>query len=169
MPIAQIYDASDSILAQKIAQIPGVGQVFTWGGSRPAVRVQVNPQQLNSYGISLETVRKALQSANSNLAKGTLSNDDRAWTLSDTDQLFKAYEYEPLIVAGHAGAPVRLSDIAIVNGRHTQPGTDRGQSRRDYRDFPPTWREHDRHRGSDQSYLAVVARLGPAGTEFENR
>jgi multidrug efflux pump len=115
IPMAQIYDASDSILAQKIAQIPGVGQVFTWGASRPAVRVQVNPQQLNSYGISLETVRKALQSANSNLAKGALSNDNRAWTLSDTDQLFKAYEYEPLIVAGHAGAPVRLSDIAIVN------------------------------------------------------
>ena len=114
IPIAQIYDASDSILAQKIAQIPGVGQVFTWGASRPAVRVQVNPQQLNSYGISLETVRKALQSANSNLAKGVLSNSDRAWTLSDTDQLFKAYEYEPLIVAGHVGAPVRLSDIAIV-------------------------------------------------------
>jgi multidrug efflux pump len=114
IPIAQIYDASDSILAQKIAQIQGVGQVFTWGGSRPAVRVQVNPQQLNSYGISLETVRKALQSANSNLAKGALANNDRAWTLSDTDQLFKAYEYEPLIVAGHAGAPVRLSDIAIV-------------------------------------------------------
>ena len=114
IPIAQIYDASDSILAQKIAQIPGVGQVFTWGASRPAVRVQVNPQQLNSYGISLETVRKGLQSANSNLAKGALSNSDRAWTLSDTDQLFKAYEYEPLIVAGHVGAPVRLSDIAIV-------------------------------------------------------
>ena len=114
IPIAQIYDASDSILAQKLAQIPGVGQVFTWGASRPAVRVRVNPQQLNSYGISLETVRKALQSANSNLAKGALANADRAWMLSDTDQLFKAYEYEPLIVAGHAGAPVRLSDIAIV-------------------------------------------------------
>ena len=114
IPIGQIYDASDSILAQKIAQIEGVGQVFTWGASRPAVRVEVNPQQLNSYGISLETVRKALQSANSNQAKGSLSNADRAWTLSDTDQLFKAVEYKPLIVAGHAGAPVRLADVAKV-------------------------------------------------------
>src|ERR1700758_4170379 len=104
MPIGQIYDASDSILAQKIAQIEGVGQVFTWGSSRPAVRVEVNPQQLNSYGISLETVRKALQSANSNLAKGSVSNEDHTWAISDTDQLFKAYEYEPLIVSGHAGA-----------------------------------------------------------------
>jgi multidrug efflux pump len=114
IPVGQIYDASNSILAQKIAQIEGVGQVFTWGSSSPAVRIQVNPQQLNSYGISLETVRKALQSANSNLAKGSLSNADRSWTVSDTDQLFKAHEYEPLIVAGHAGAPVRLGDIATV-------------------------------------------------------
>ena len=114
IPVGQIYDASDSILAQKIAQVEGVGQVFTWGASRPAVRVQANPQLLNSYGVSLETVRKALQSANSNLAKGLLSNDDRAWTISDTDQLFKAYEYEPLIVAGHPGAPVRLVDVATV-------------------------------------------------------
>jgi len=114
MPIGQIYDASDSILAQKISQIEGVGQVFTWGSAKPAVRVQVNPQQLNSYGISLETVRKALQSANSNSAKGSVSNADRAWMLSDTDQLFKANEYKPLIVAGHTGAPVRLEDIANV-------------------------------------------------------
>ena len=114
IPIAQIYDAADSILAQKIAQVEGVGQVFVWGASRPAVRVEVNPQQINSYGISLEQVRKALQSANSNLAKGSLSNDDRAWMISDTDQLFKANEYKPLIVAGHPGAAVRLEDIADV-------------------------------------------------------
>jgi len=114
IPIGQIYDASDSILAQKIAQIDGVGQVFTWGGSRPSVRVEVNPQQLNSYGISLEQVRKALQSANANLAKGAVANANRAWMLSDTDQLFKADEYKPLIVAGHAGAAVRLVDIAKV-------------------------------------------------------
>jgi multidrug efflux pump len=114
LPIGQIYDASDSILAQKIAQIQGVGQVFTWGSAKPAVRVQVNPQQLNSYGISLETVRKALQAANSNLAKGTVANDSLDWVLSDTDQLFKADQYKPLIVGGHAGAPVRLEDIAKV-------------------------------------------------------
>jgi len=114
IPIGQIYDASDSILAQKLAQVEGVGQVFTWGSSRPAVRVEVNPQLLNSYGISLEQVRKALQSANSNLAKGSVSNQDRTWSLSDSDQLFKAYEYEPLIVAGHAGASVRLADVAQV-------------------------------------------------------
>jgi multidrug efflux pump len=114
IPPPQIYDAADSILAQKLAQVEGVGQVFTWGSSRPAVRVEVNPTQLNSYNISLETVRRALQSANSNLAKGSVSDSNRQVSIADTDQLFKAYEYQPLIVAGNAGAPVRLTDIAEV-------------------------------------------------------
>src|SRR5206468_2279353 len=114
IPPAQIYDAADSVLAQKIAQVEGVGQVFTWGSARPAVRVETNPYQLNSYGISLETVRKSLQAANANLAKGSLSDSKQTWAISDTDQLFKAYEYQPLIVSGHQGAPVRLRDIAEV-------------------------------------------------------
>src|SRR6267154_410578 len=114
IPPAQIYDAADSILAQKLAQVEGVGQVFTWGSSRPAVRVEVNPTQLNSYGISLETIRKSLQAANANLAKGALSDPKQTWAMTDTDQLFKAYEYQPLIVAGHVGAPVRLRDVAEV-------------------------------------------------------
>src|SRR5258706_8226391 len=111
---AEIYDAADSILAQKLAQVQGVGQVFTWGSSRPAVRVSVNPDQVNSYGISLEKVRGALRGANANLAKGSLSDDKRSVVVADTDQLFKAYEYDPLVVAGHPGAPVRLKDIATV-------------------------------------------------------
>src|SRR6202795_2309463 len=114
IPPAEIYDAADSILAQKLAQVEGVGQVFTWGSSRPAVRVEVNPNQLNTYGISLETIRKSLQAANANLAKGALTDPKQTWAVSDTDQLFKAYEYQPLIVAGHVGAPVRLRDVAEV-------------------------------------------------------
>src|SRR5438067_9046246 len=114
IPPALIYDAADSILAQKLAQVEGVGQVFTWGSARPAVRVEVNPNQLNSYGISLEQIRNSLRSANANLAKGELADPRQAWTVSATDQLFKAYEYQPLIVAGHQGAPVRLRDIAEV-------------------------------------------------------
>lgn len=115
LPIAKVYDAADSILAQKLSQIEGVGQVFTWGSSRPAVRVEVNPQLLHSYGVSMDQVRKSLQNANSNLAKGSLSNEQQTWAIADTDQLFKAYEYEPLIVAGHVGAPVRLRDVAQVS------------------------------------------------------
>src|SRR5437879_6710762 len=74
IPPAQIYDAADSILAQKLAQVEGVGQVFTWGSPRPAVRVAVHPYQLNTSGISLQTVRKSLQAANANLAKGALAD-----------------------------------------------------------------------------------------------
>src|SRR5882672_6608164 len=114
IPPAQIYDAADSVLAQKLAQVEGVGQVFTWGSARPAVRVETNPYQLNSYGISLETVRKSLQAANANLAKGALSDPKQTWAITDTDQLYKAYEYQPLIVSGHQGAPVRLRDVAEV-------------------------------------------------------
>src|SRR3989454_518284 len=114
IPPPEIYDAADSILAQKLAQVEGVGQVGVFGSARPAVRVEANPYQLNSYGISLEQVRKSLQAANANLAKGALSDSAQTWALSDTDQLFKAYEYQPLIVAGHVGAPVRLRDIALV-------------------------------------------------------
>jgi len=114
IPPAEIYDAADSILAQKLAQVQGVGQVQVWGSASPAVRVEANPYQLNSYGISLDTVRASLQSANADLAKGSLSDAQKTWAIADTDQLFKAHEYESLIVAGHTGAPVRLRDIAGV-------------------------------------------------------
>ncbi len=114
IPPAQIYDAADSILAQKLAQVEGVGQVFVWGSASPAVRIEANPYQLNSYGISLEKIRASLQSANANLAKGSLSDAHKTWNVGDSDQLFKAYEYNPLIVAGHSGAPVRLQDVAEV-------------------------------------------------------
>jgi multidrug efflux pump len=114
IPPAQVYDAADSILAQKIAQVSGVGQVFTWGSASPAVRVEANPYQLNSYGISLETIRASLQAANANLAKGSVADATKTWDMGASDQLFKAYEYQPLVVAGHAGAPVRLRDIGEV-------------------------------------------------------
>ena len=114
IPPAEIYDAADSIIAQKLAQVEGVGQVFTWGSARPAVRVEANPYQLNSYGISLEKLRASLQSANANLAKGSLSDAQKTWNIADTDELFKAYEYQPLVIAGHVGAPVRLRDVADV-------------------------------------------------------
>ena len=114
VPPAEIYDAADSILAQKLAQVQGVGQVNVWGSSSPAVRVEANPYQLNSYGISLETVRASLQSANADLAKGSLADSQKTWDVADSDQLFKAAEYQSLIIGGHAGSPVRLRDIAEV-------------------------------------------------------
>ncbi len=112
--LPEIYDEADSVIAQKLRQISGIGEVFIGGGAKPAVRVQVNPGQLNTYGISLENVRSALQSANANRPKGELANLRHAWGITDSDQLFKAREYQPLIVTWRNGAPVRLSDIGSV-------------------------------------------------------
>ncbi len=112
--LPEIYDEADSVIAQKLRQISGIGEVFIGGGAKPAVRVQVNPGQLNNYGISLETVRMALQSANANRPKGELANLRHAWGITDSDQLFKAREYQPLIVTWRNGAPVRLDAIGSV-------------------------------------------------------
>jgi multidrug efflux pump len=111
----QMYDAADSILQQKLSQIDGVGQVTVGGGALPAVRIEVNPTQLNSAGISLEQLRTSLASANANRPKGEMADDTRAWSLSTTDQLLKADQYRPLIVAYHNGAAVVLSDVAEVD------------------------------------------------------
>ena len=112
--VPKMYDAADSILAQKLAQVEGVGQVFVWGSSQPAVRVEVNPTLLNKLGIGLDTVRNALNSANANRPKGAVSDGSRMYTLEDNDQLFTADQYRPLIVAYHNGAAVRLSDVGQV-------------------------------------------------------
>jgi len=110
----QLYDMADSILAQKIAQISGVGQVNIGGSSQPAVRVEINPLQLSKLGVSLDQVRIALAQANANAPKGSLADDTRRYVLDDNDQLFTAKQYAPLIVAYHNRAPVRLSDVAKV-------------------------------------------------------
>ena len=110
--VAQMYDVADSILSQKLAQVSGVGQVFVWGSSQPAVRVEVNPTLLNKLGVGLDTVRNALNAANSNAPKGEVSGYARNNTFSDNDQLFTADQYRPLIVAYNHGAAVRLGDVA---------------------------------------------------------
>jgi multidrug efflux pump len=111
----QMYDAASSILSQKISQFTGVGQVFVGGGALPAVRVEVNPPALNSMGLGLEDVRTVLANANANIPKGQIGTGGRSFVLADTDQLFKAKEYRPLIVAYRNGSAVRLSDIAEVD------------------------------------------------------
>ena len=110
----QMYDAASSILAQKLSQMQGVGQVVVGGSALPGVRVELNPTQLTNYGLGLEDVRTVLSHANANSPKGELSGDTISWTLGATDQLLKADQYKPLIVTYHNGAAVRLSDIAEV-------------------------------------------------------
>ncbi len=114
MTVPQMYDAADSILAQKLAQVDGVGQVFVGGAAQPAVRAEVNPTLLNKLGIGLDTVRTALNAANANRPKGQVSDHTTTYSISDTDQLFTADQYRPLIVAYHDGAAVRLGDVAEV-------------------------------------------------------
>jgi multidrug efflux pump len=115
----QMYDAADSIMGQKLAQVEGVGQVFVWGSSQPAVRIEANPNLLNKYSIGLEAVRSAVASANANVAKGTLENSSTTWMVRANDQLKKAAEYRPIIVAYRNGAPVRLSDVADVQDSYS--------------------------------------------------
>jgi multidrug efflux pump len=112
--VPQMYDVADSILAQKLSQVNGVGQVFVWGSSQPAVRAEVNPTLLNKLGVGLDTVRNALNAANANTAKGQVSDASRSFSFTDTDQLFTADQYRPLIVSYNNGGPVRLGDVAVV-------------------------------------------------------
>ena len=112
--VPQMYDAADSILSQKLSQVEGVGQVFVWGAAQPAVRAEVNPTLLNKLGIGLDTVRNALNAANANRPKGSVSNSTTSYSFTDTDQLFTADQYRPLIVSYNNGAAVRLGDVADV-------------------------------------------------------
>jgi hydrophobe/amphiphile efflux-1 (HAE1) family protein len=114
VPAGQMYDLADSILAQKISQVNGVGQVFIGGGATPAVRVDLNPLALAHYQIGLAQVRLALRSANANSPKGMVEDGHNRWIISATDQLFKAQQYLPLVIAYKNGAPVRLRDVAKV-------------------------------------------------------
>jgi multidrug efflux pump len=110
----QLYDIASSVLAQRIAQIPGVGQVTIGGSSLPGVRIEVNPLKLANLNVGLDQVRSAVQTANADMPKGALSNGTRMRLLSGNDQLFEAKDYARAIVAYRNGAPVRLSDIATV-------------------------------------------------------
>src|SRR5271155_4602388 len=107
----QMYDAASTIMAQKLSQVSGVGQVTVGGSSLPSVRIELNPTALNKYGIGLEQVRTVLSGANSNTPKGHFSDGLRMWEVGANDQIFKASDYEPLVVAYRNGTAVRISDI----------------------------------------------------------
>src|SRR5690606_10716758 len=110
MTRGQIYDVAATVLAQKLSQVRGVGQVTIGGSSLPAVRVQVNPLQLDRYGIGLEQVRLAIAGANANRPKGSVSDGQRHWQVGANDQSRDVDDYVPLVVSYRDGAAVRLSD-----------------------------------------------------------
>lgn len=111
---SQLYDAASSVLAQKISQIPGVGEVTVGGGALPAVRVEVTPDAVNRLGISMDDVRQALARANAYYPKGVLENGEKAWLVDANDQLSSAEDYKPLIIAEKDGNVIRLGDVARV-------------------------------------------------------
>ncbi|WP_211444519.1 efflux RND transporter permease subunit [Collimonas humicola] len=114
MTQGQMYDAADTILAQKLSQVSGIGQVSVGGSSQPAVRVELNPTALNKYGIGSADVRTAIAATNANRPKGVLEDGDKNWQIYANDQAKTAAEYMPLIVAYRNGAAVRVSDVATV-------------------------------------------------------
>ncbi len=114
MPTPRVYDVADSILAQKLAQVQGVGQVFVGGSAPPAVRIEANPLQLNALGIGLDRVRNAVAASNVNRPKGLLQDEQQSWMVTANDQRSTANQYRPIIVAYAKGAPVRLGDVADV-------------------------------------------------------
>ncbi len=117
LELPQISDFADSVLAQKISQVSGVGLVTMGGGQKPAVRVQVDPVALAGTGLTLEDVRAALAAANVNQPKGNVEGARQDWAIATNDQLSDAASFEPLIIAYRQGAAIRLGDVArVVNG-----------------------------------------------------
>jgi multidrug efflux pump len=112
--LPEIYDAANSILAQKLAQVSGVGQVFVGGGANPAVRAELNPMLLNKLGVSTQQVATALSAANANKPKGEFTGPLNAWTIDANDQLLKANQYRSLILASNQNGVVRLGDVGDV-------------------------------------------------------
>ena len=114
MTQGQMYDAADTIIAQKLSQVQGIGQVRVGGSALPAVRVELDPTTLNKYGIGMEDVRAVIAATNANRPKGAVEDSDRHWQIYVNDQAKKAIDYQPLIVSYRDGAAVRLSDVADV-------------------------------------------------------
>jgi multidrug efflux pump len=114
MPLSKVEDLADTRLAPKISQLPGVGLVTISGGQKPAVRIQANPTLLASYGLNLEDVRSAITAANVNQAKGTFDGRFQSYQIGANDQLLSSADYSSVILAYRNGAPVKLTDVAIV-------------------------------------------------------
>jgi multidrug efflux pump len=114
LPLTKVEDLADTVLANKISQLSGVGLVSIAGGQKPGVRIQANPTALAGYGMALEDLRTALASANVDQAKGNLNGVHQSFTIGANDQLLSAKDYMDVIVAYRNGSPVRMSDVATA-------------------------------------------------------
>ncbi|MCW2271157.1 Multidrug resistance protein MdtC [compost metagenome] len=111
----QLYDLASTILSQSLSQVPGVGEVQIGGSSLPAVRIELEPQLLNQYGVALDDVRQTIANANQRRPKGFIEDGQRNWQVQANDQLEKAKDYEPLVIRYQDGAVLRLSHVAKVS------------------------------------------------------
>ncbi len=109
-----VYEAADSVVGEKLSQLPGVARVVIFGAERGAVRIRAAPALMANLGVSLEQVRQAVQAASQNMPKGSIGDGEQQWTLEANDQLLKAADYQALVVAWRNGAPVHLADVAQV-------------------------------------------------------
>jgi len=114
LPPSALYDAASTVLAQKLSQLRGVGQVIVGGSSSPAVRIDVNPLQVNAQGLLLDDIRTAVAAQTADLAKGSFSGPDKRWMIAADDQVMNADGYKPIVLRYVNGAAVRLSDVARV-------------------------------------------------------
>lgn len=112
--LGELYDMATTVIAQKVAQVEGVGEVSIGGSSMPAVRVDLNPMQLNSYGITLDEVSQAISESNQNKPRGFIENKNLRWIISTNGILYKAVDYQDLIIRWQDGQAVRLKDVAHV-------------------------------------------------------
>ena len=167
----QMYDAASNVLAQRLSQLNGIGQVIIGGSALPAVRVELNPQALFKYGIGLEDVRAALASANANSPKGTIDDGTQRFQIYTNDQATKAADYSPLVIAYRNGAAVRLSDVAEVHDSVEDVrnlGLSNGRAFGAGHLVPPARRQHHRHHRQREGRAAASAG-GDAGRHRRHR
>ncbi len=163
----QMYDVADSIMGQKLSQIEGVGQVFVWGSSQPAVRIEANPNLLNKLNIGLEAVRTAVAAENVNHAKGSLDDGNKTWMIRANDQLKKAKDYKPhhrRLPQRSAGPAERRCRRAGFVLQHQQCRKLQRQAQRAGCHLPPAGREHHCHRRSGDRGPAIPESVAAAAS-----
>ena len=146
----ELYDSAATILSQKILQIQGVGEVEIVGSSLPAVRVQLNPAMLRSYGIALDEVRGAISAMNTNVPLGVLEASNERWQIATSQTLRSASDYQQLIIKTVDGAPIRLSDVALVSD-----STENRYSAGFHNDKPAVIMQISRRSGANMSRLSM--------------
>ena len=174
MPLTKVEDLADTRLAPKISQLAGVGLVSISGGQKPAVRIQANPTVLASYGLNLEDLRSTIIAANVNQAKGSFDGPHQSYQIGANDQLLSSADYAPLVVAYRNGAPVKLTDVATVDGRcreHPPGRLDEQRAGRDHEHPAAAGRQHHLGGGPHQDLAAAAhlhaAQIGPG--EYSDR